>query len=44
MLKSIPTARSEWTAKQENKAGYNTDYIIPDLSNLFGEIKKRSKR
>ena len=36
MLKSIPTARSEWTAKQE-KAGYNTDYIIPDLSNLFGD-------
>ena len=49
MLKSIATARSEWTAKQESKASYNTHYIIPDLIDFFGddwkEIKTlRSKR
>ena len=33
MLKSIETARSECTAKNENKASYNTEYI-----------EKRSKR
>ena len=38
MLKSIATACSECTAKQENKASYNTYYIVPDL------IEKRSKR
>ena len=31
MLKSIAMARSECTAKHENKASYNTDYIVPDL-------------
>ena len=24
------------TAKQENKASYNTDYIVPDLIDFFG--------
>ena len=38
MLKSTATACSECTAKQENKASYNTYYIVPDL------IEKRSKR
>ena len=33
MLKSIATARSECTAKQEN----NTDYIVPDLIEAFGD-------
>ena len=34
MLKSIATARSECTAKHENKASYNTDYIVPDWINI----------
>ena len=29
MLKSIATARSECTAKHENKASYHTDHIAP---------------
>ena len=37
MLKSIATARSECTAKQENKASYNTDYIAPDFVDFFGD-------
>ena len=44
MLKSIATARSECTAKQENKVSYNTYYIVPDLIDFFEVIKKRSKR
>ena len=36
MLKSIATARSESTTKHENKANYNTDYIVPDLIDFFG--------
>ena len=37
MLKSFVTALNECTAKQENKASYNTDYIVPDLINFFGD-------
>ena len=39
MLKSIAIAkaRNEWTAKQENKVSYNTDYIIPDLIDFFDD-------
>ena len=37
MLKSITTARSECTAKHENKANFNTDYIVPDLIDFFGD-------
>ena len=37
MLKSITIARSECTAKHEDKASYNTDYIIPDLIDFFGD-------
>ena len=37
MLKIIATARSECTAKQGNKASYNTDYIVPDLIDFFGD-------
>ena len=44
MLKSIATARSECTAKHENKASYNTDYIVPDLIDFLAIIEKRSKR
>ena len=37
MLKKIATARSECTTKQGNKASYNTDYIVPDLIEFFGD-------
>ena len=37
MLKSIATARSECTVKQENKATYSTYYIVPDLIDFFGD-------
>ena len=37
MLKSIATALSECTGKQENKTSYNTYYIVPDLNDFFGE-------
>ena len=36
-VESIATARSECTAKQENKASYNTDCIVPDLIDFFGD-------
>ena len=44
MLKSIATDHSECTAKQENKASYNTDYIVPDLIDFFGDDENRSRR
>ena len=37
MLKSIATVRGECTAKQENKANHNTDYIVSDLIEFFGD-------
>ena len=37
MLKRTAMARSECTAKQENKASYNTDYTVPDLIDFFGD-------
>ena len=37
MLKSIGTARSECTAKHENKATYNTGYIVPDMIDFFDD-------
>ena len=37
MLKIIATAGSEDIAKQDNKAGYNTYYIVPDLIDFFGD-------
>ena len=40
MLKSIATAGSECTAKQENNASYNTYYIVPDLIDFFGDWKE----
>ena len=43
MLKSIATAHSEYTANQENKASYNTDYIVPDLIDFFGDDRKDIK-
>ena len=43
MLKSISTAPSEYTAKQENKASYNTSYIVSDLIDFFGDDWKEIK-
>ena len=43
MLKSIATARSECTVRQENKARYNTYYIAPDLIDFFGDDWKEIK-
>ena len=43
MLKSTVTARSECTVKQENKASYNTYYIVPDLIDFFGDDWKEIK-
>ena len=40
MLRSIATASSECTEKQENKVSYNTDYIVPDLIDFFGDYWK----
>ena len=37
MLKSIATVRSQCRAKQENKASYNTFYIVLDLIDFFGD-------
>ena len=37
MLKSIATVRSECKAKQKDKAGYNTDYIVPDFIDFLGD-------
>ena len=37
MLKSNATTSSECKAKQENKASYNTDYMVPDLIDIFGD-------
>ena len=48
MLKNIVTARSECTVIQENKASYNTDYIVSDLMDFFGddwrEIKTQTEK
>ena len=43
MLKSIATARSECTAKHKNKASYNTDCIVPELIEFFGDEWKEIK-
>ena len=37
MLRSSATARSDCTAKHKNKASYNTDFIVPDLIDFFGD-------
>ena len=43
MLKSIATARSECTVKHENNASYNSDYIVPNLIDFFGDGWKEIK-
>ena len=44
ILKSIATARSECTAKHENKASHNTDYIVPSLAMIEKKSKRRLKK
>ena len=44
MLKNIATVRSECTVKYENKASYNTDYIVPNLIDYFGDDWKEIKK
>ena len=48
MLKSIAKASSECTEKHEDKASYNTDYIVPDMIDFFcndwKEIKTQIKK
>ena len=43
MLNSIATPRSECKAKRENKVTYNTDCIVPDLIDFFGDDGKGIK-
>ena len=43
MLKSIATTCSECTAKHENKVSYSTYYIVPDLTEFFGDDWKGIK-
>ena len=43
MLKSTATACSECTAKYKNQVSYNTDYIVPDLIDFFGNDLKEIK-
>ena len=42
-MESIATARSECTSKQENKASYNTYYIVPDSIDFFADDWKEIK-
>ena len=48
MLKTIATARSGCTVKQENKASYNTNCIVRDLIDFFAydwkEIKTQTEK
>ena len=43
MLKSIATAHSECTPKQENKTSCNTDLIVLDLIDFFDDDWKEIK-
>ena len=42
-VENIATARSGCTAKHENKASHNTDYIVPDLIDFFCDDWKEIK-
>ena len=44
MLKIIATTRSECTTKYENKASYNTDYIVSGLIDIFGDDWKQIRK
>ena len=41
MSESTATARSESTAKYENKGSYNTDYNVTNLFDFLAMIAKR---
>ena len=43
MLKNLATARSECTAKQENKASYNADYIVSDLIEKISKCRLKKE-
>ena len=43
MLKNIATARSGCTVKHKDKANRNTDYIVSDLIDFFGDDWKEIK-
>ena len=43
IMKNISTARRDCTAKQENKANYNADHIVPDLIDFFDDDWKEIK-
>ena len=43
MFKRIVAASSECTTKHENKASYNTDYIVLDLIDFFGYDCKETR-
>ena len=44
MLKRIAAARSECASRYENKASYNTDYIVPNFIDYFGDDWKEIKK
>ena len=44
ILKSDATARSECTTKHKSKASYDTDYIVSDLIDLFGDDWKEIRK
>ena len=37
MLENIASDLTECTAKHENKASYNIDYVVSDLIHVFGD-------
>ena len=43
LLTSFATACSECTFKQEKKANYNTDHLVPNLIDFFGDDWKEIK-
>ena len=44
MLKSIATSSAQCIKKHENNASYNTDYIVADLIDFFGDDWKEIKK
>ena len=44
MLKNIATAQSECTTQHKNMVSYNTDYIIPNFIDFFGDDWKRIEK
>ena len=44
MFKNIATARSECTVQYENLASYNTDSIVTDVIDFFGDDWKAIRK